>query len=185
MPELKLDLGCGTNKREGFVGVDSVKFPGVDVICDLRGKWPWENDSVDEVNCSHFVEHLTAMERVHFANELYRVLKKGGKCQIQIPCWSSCRAYGDPTHQWPPVSEFWFFYLSKLWRLGDSSKNIGANAPHTDASFVPGMFNCDFDHTLGYSMNPLMSVRSIEMQQFAMQFYKEAALDIIATIIKK
>jgi hypothetical protein len=38
---MKLDLGCGTKKREGFVGVDSMTLPGVDVVVDLRiTPWP-------------------------------------------------------------------------------------------------------------------------------------------------
>ena len=74
---LKLDLGCGKNKREGFLGVDCRKFDGVDQVVDLLklkrdveewrilGKpksdghdlferWPWKDNSVAEVHCSHF-----------------------------------------------------------------------------------------------------------------------------------
>jgi hypothetical protein len=185
MNELKIDLGCGSNKREGFIGVDIIQMKGVDIVYDLKQRWPWQDNSVDEAHCSHYVEHLTGFERVHFANELYRVMKKGAKCTIITPHWASCRAYGDPTHAWPPVSEFWYFYLSKEWRLGSEEKKLGANAPHTDASFVPNLFNCDFDATYGYSQHPTLSVRNLEFQQFALQFYKEAAMDLIATIIKK
>ena len=69
---VRLDLGCGPNKREGFIGVDVLKFGGkVDVIFDLGSgkKFPWKDDSVDEVHASHFVEHLTWPQRVHFFNE--------------------------------------------------------------------------------------------------------------------
>ena len=78
---LKLDLGCGKNPREGFIGVDSRKF-GQQIVADLRKPWPWADASVEEVNCSHFVEHLTAPERIHFVNELYRVLVPEGKACI-------------------------------------------------------------------------------------------------------
>ena len=100
----KLDIGCGKNKKEGFLGVDQYAMEGVDVVMDVRGVWPWEDNSIDEVHSSHFVEHLTATERVHFYNELHRVLKNGAKAMIITPHWASNRAYGDPTHQWPPVS---------------------------------------------------------------------------------
>src|SRR5688572_13911022 len=102
--EIKLDLGCGPNKKEGFLGVDSIKFKGVDVVFDLAtGRWPWKDNSVSEAHASHFVEHLDAKERTHFVNELYRVLKPGATAQIIVPHWASQRAYGDPTHKWPPV----------------------------------------------------------------------------------
>ena len=169
---LKLDLGCGKNKAPGFLGVDSIRFDGVDVVCNLaKGRWPWKDGSVDEVNASHFVEHLTASERIHFANELYRVLKPGGKAQIVVPHWSSSRAYGDLTHQWPPVTEFWFLYLNKGWRA--------ANAPHNDA------YCCDFDHGYGYSLGPVVQGRGQEFVQFATAHYREVCQDLIATLTKR
>lgn len=176
-PLVKLDLGCGKNKREGFTGVDRIAFEGVDIVADLTQRWPWEDNSVDEAHSSHNVEHYTARERVHFVNELYRVLKPGATCQVIAPHWASCRAYGDPTHQWPPVSEFWFFYLLKAWR--------DVNAPHTDISVNPDGFSCDFDVTYGYSLRGDIVVRSQEQQQFAMGNYKEVCQDIIATFKAK
>lgn len=177
MSEVKLDLGCGKNKRAGFTGVDSIKFEGVDEVADLRQKWPWADESVDEVHCSHFVEHLTARERVHFCNELYRVLKVGAKAQIITPHWSSARAYGDMTHQWPPVSEFWFYYLDKTWRK--------SNAPHDDSEFNPEGYSCDFECTWGYSLHGSLNVRNAEYQQHAIQFWKEACQDISANFKKR
>lgn len=171
---IKLDLGCGPNKKSGFLGVDHTSFPGVDVVHDLTNPWPWPDNSVEEAHASHCVEHFDSMERVHFLNELYRVLKPGAKCTIICPHWSSCRAYGDPTHKWPPVSEFAFFYWKKEWRM--------ANAPHSDASNLKGGFSCNFEVTWGYSLNPEVAQRNQEYQQYAMTFLKEACLDVIATL---
>jgi hypothetical protein len=170
-----LDFGCGPRKREGFLGVDRYAFDGVDHVVDLtQAPWPWPDSSVEEAHASHFVEHLTAVERTRFVNELYRILVPGGKCQIIAPHWASCRAYGDPTHQWPPVSEFWFMYLSRQWRL--------ANAPHTDASVWPDGFSCDFGAGWGYNLRGDLAVRNQDFQQFAMANYKEACADIVATL---
>jgi len=203
---LKLDLGAGPRPREGFLGVDRLGFPGVDFSCDLAAeRWylmprseravtglrgvfglsdprasvegPLPDASVEEAHSSHFVEHLTAPERVHFCNELYRVLVPGGKCTLIVPHWASCRAYGDPTHQWPPVSEFWFYYLSRAWRQ--------ANAPHTDREHWPEGFACDFDVTWGYTLNEALGVRSEETRQYAISWHKEAILDIQATLTAK
>lgn len=169
---LKLDLGSGPNPREGFTGVDCKQFSGkVDIIHDLTKPWPWEDSSVEEAHASHVVEHFSAKERIHFVNELHRVLIPDGKCQIITPDWSSCRAYGDLTHQWPPVSSFWYFYLSKKWRE--------ENAPHND------FYTCDFDCTWGWAMHPLIASRNSEYQQHALQFWKEAAQDMVATLVAK
>lgn len=174
---LKLDFGCGPNKKAGFLGVDIIDFPGVDKVVDLRtSPWPFEDNSVDEAFTSHFVEHLTAEERVTFVNELYRILKPGASCQIIVPHWASGRAYGDPTHQWPPVSEWWFFYLSQEWRNG--------NAPHTDIKFNPKGFNCNFAATWGYALRADLATRNAEYQQNAVANFKEACTDTHATLTK-
>jgi SAM-dependent methyltransferase len=203
--ELKLDLGCGPSKRAGFKGVDCIGFPGVDFVVDLAKPryvplpphfksmtpyleqcferkiqcyepWPWADDSVSEIHCSHCLEHFDSFERVHMVNEMWRVLKHGSKATIICPHWSSCRAYGDPTHKWPPVSEFWFYYLKKEWRI--------TQAPHTDISNIPNGFNCNFDVTWGYSIDPEVQARSQEYQQHALRYWKEAAQDVICTFTK-
>jgi len=174
-PPLNLDLGCGKNKRQGFIGVDRIKFEGVDVVCDLGvERWPWGDGTVDEAHASHFVEHLQfnpeRPERIHFVNELYRVLKKGGKATIIVPHWCSPRQYGDYTHR-EPVSEFWFPYLNAEWRK--------ANAPHDNA------YTCDFDVTPpGYSLHAGLQFRSQDYQQHALMYFKAAADDMIATLVK-
>lgn len=169
---VKLDLGCGKNKREGFIGVDSRPFEGVDVVCDLSsGKWPWEDDSVDEVNASHVVEHLKPSERIHFVNELHRVLKKGGRAFIATPHFASVRAYGDLTHEWPPVVSFWYLYLNAEWRK--------TNAPHNDA------YTCDFDHGYGFGLHPSVQARNQEYQNYAVIHLLEGAQDLHVTLTKR
>ena len=171
--ELKLDLGCGPNPRkdDGYTGVDIRSFPGVDTVADLRKKWPWRDESVTEVRASHFLEHLLPMERVHFANELYRVLKKGGKALITTPHWAAARAYGDMTHVWPPVSEFWFYYLNAKWRA--------EQAPAND------FYTCDFEASWGYGIRPDLNLRGEEYRNYALANFKEAAQDMICTLTKK
>lgn len=169
---VKIDIGCGTKKKEGFIGVDVIAFEGVDVVMDAgKDKWPWEDNSVDEVHCNHFVEHLTAAQRIHFVNELHRVLKPKGTCLIITPHWASLRAYGDLTHQWPPVSEMWFYYLSKEWRATQAPHNVD--------------YTCDFEATWGYGMDQQLAARNFEYQQYALTWFKNAATDLIATLTKK
>ncbi len=112
-----------------------------------------------------------ASERIHFVNELYRVLKVGSQCRLVAPHWASCRAYGDLTHQWPPISEFWFYYLSQEWRK--------SNAPHNDA------YACDFEVTWGYTLHQNIVSRNTAYQTEALAWWKEAAQDVVATLTKK
>jgi|SRR5882757_127128 len=174
---IRLDLGCGRTKREGFTGVDRRAFPGVDIVADLMKKWPWKDNTVDEIHMSHALEHFTGMQRIHIFNEMYRVLKVGSKAYIIVPSWSSGRAYGDPTHAWPPVSEMAFNYLNKEWRK--------TQAPDTDIEWNPEGYNCDFDFTGGYGMHNDVLSWNQERQMFAITFYKEAAQDIHMSITKR
>ena len=177
---LRIDLGCGPHPREGFVGVDMFKMDNVSIVCDLaKVKWPFKDNSVDEAHAAHFIEHLTNLgdkwERTHFFNELYRVLKVGAKATLIFPHWASNRYYGDPTHK-EPFSEMGFLYLNKTWRQ--------EQAPHSDSKWLKHGYKCNFDTTYGYNINPMLVSRNQEFQQNAINWYKEAAQDIIATLTK-
>jgi predicted SAM-dependent methyltransferase len=171
---IRLDLGCGPNKREGFIGVDVLQFDGkVDVVTDLTKPWPWENDSVEEVHCSHTLEHFTMPERCHFARELARVLKPGAKATIITPHWMHERSYGDPTHQWPAVTFMMYLYWNKEWRA--------RSAPHTN-EMLEGV---DFDVGAGFSIEESWQNRNDEMRMFAMTHYNNVCMDMIATVTKR
>src|SRR5277367_398177 len=174
---LKLNLGAGKSRMDGYLSVDSIAFEGLDVVCDLREIWPWDADSVSDIHMSHALEHFAGEERVHIFNEAYRVLTKGGKMQIITPHWASQRAYGDFTHKWPPVSEFLYYYIWKEWRI--------ANAPHNDIEFNPKGYNCDFSFGGGYSLHEGLKPWNNERQQYAQQWFKEACLDTHMTITSK
>lgn len=96
---LLLDLGCGSRKYPGTIGVDFVPGPNVDVVADLSGEtWPFEPGSVDLMVATHVLEHLDllpTMERIH------RYLKPGGLAWIRVPHWSARDFWKDPTHKRP------------------------------------------------------------------------------------
>jgi predicted SAM-dependent methyltransferase len=168
---MKLDLGCGPKKKEGFIGVDRLAMPGVDLLCDLRlTPWPWSDASVDQVHCAHFVEHLTGVERIVFFNELDRVMKPGATAEIITPDWSNPSAYGDPTHQWPPMSYWYVAYLDKQWR--------DVEAPH-----VP--YTCDFVGRYGFTIEDWLRNESEEAKKFAIAHYLGASRELRVTLTKR
>lgn len=175
---IKVDLGCGPKAKEGFTGADKIDFKNGNLVCDLgKDAWPWETSSVSEAWCSHFLEHLTNLdgrfERVHFFNELWRVLKKDAKCTLIVPHIFSIRYYGDPTHC-EGFSEFAFYYLDRAWRK--------ANAPHTDIELNSKGYNCDLGCVWGFSLHPTLATRNAEYQQHAQQFWLESRQDLHSTI---
>lgn len=185
---LKLDLGCGVNKREGFTGVDILKFDGVDKVCDLRkAPWPWATDSVDEVHSSHFVEHLQWPERIVFFNELYRVMKDGAKATIITPDPSHDCFFGDPTHG-PPMSSWYTYYLDKEWREGVKDKDgkwvvLNGNERRPNAPHVA--YTCDFIFQNGLGWDQSVMARNEEYKLFAALHYRNSVRDLYANLVAR
>lgn len=82
---IKLDLGCGGAKRKGFLGIDVILGPGVDLEHNLLEGIPFKTKTVDEIYSSHFLEHLPDGKIVFLISECARVLKKEGKIEIEVP----------------------------------------------------------------------------------------------------
>lgn len=101
---MKLNLGCGFNKYDGYVNVDSSPACAPDVVWDLEHTpWPWEDSSVDEILMEHVLEHLGETSRAYLAiwKELYRVGRNGSAVRIVVPHWTHDNFHNDPTHQRP------------------------------------------------------------------------------------
>jgi hypothetical protein len=103
---LKVELACGTRKKEGFKGMDRVAIEGVDIVHDLFSfPWPLKDESVYEFNTEHFFEHIPH----HIAGcnmdglfavmeEVYRCLMPEGTIRVVTPYYASKEAVQDPTH---------------------------------------------------------------------------------------
>lgn len=171
---LKLDIGCGARKTEGHVGIDICACEGVDYVMDVRNTpWPIDDGTVDSIHCSHFFEHLDGPERVKFMEECYRVLKVGGQLVVICPHWSSMRAYGDPSHKWPPVCEWTFMYYNRGWR--ETNK------------LTHGIYNmkCDFDFGYGHAVDQELNARSDDYRAHAIKNWINAVMDIHFTATKR
>jgi len=84
-------VGCGRNKKKGFYGIDKFYFPGVDKVCDIDKGLKLENNSVDEVYTSHFLEHVDNFEFVF--QEILRVCKPNAKIIVEVPYFSGRSAF--------------------------------------------------------------------------------------------
>ena len=201
--ETKLDLACGNNKRDGYAGIDIVKTDSTDYVWDLQQyPWPIESESVEEINCSHYIEHIkhdnnmlelksilascSSFEEfksklvdedynkpqdglIKFFNELYRVLKPGGKVHIVAPYYSSIRAVGDPTHV-RLIGDSTFWYVNKKWREDNHLEHYG--------------LMCDFEAKLSYYISNDMTLKSEEFRQNAFVHYLNAIEDIMVDLTK-
>jgi hypothetical protein len=169
---LKLDLGCGQNKRDGFIGVDVSKEAKPDQNVNLFVfPWPWKNESVEEIHCSHFFEHVPALIRFPFMDECYRILAPNGRVTLISPCWTSSRAIQDPTHQWPPLAPASFLYFNKRWR--------------EDNKLTHYPVRCDFDFGFSYSISPTYLGRSQDFLQASVETMLNVAMDLQVVLTKR
>lgn len=85
---VKLDIGCGENskfdKDNNYVGMD-VYDCGQAILWDAREGLPFPDNSIGEINTSHFLEHLSEDEIYPFLAECLRVLQPKGKMINRLP----------------------------------------------------------------------------------------------------
>lgn len=63
MNKLRIDLGCGSRKKEGTLGIDFQAEPGVDYVLNLQTEsLPFPNRSVEYVHSAHLQLHHTQVE---------------------------------------------------------------------------------------------------------------------------
>jgi len=93
---MKLNLGCGNQKKEGFIGVDKFPCDAVEIIADLTRKLPFEDETVDEVFMDNVIEHIIDIPSL--LSEISRICRKGAKVTIYTPHFASHASWRDPTH---------------------------------------------------------------------------------------
>jgi len=98
---MKLNLGCGASHKKGFINVDKESKCNPEVLYDLEQfPYPWDTDSVTEIQMVHVIEHLgkNPDEFIKIICEMYRISAHKAKWVITYPHWRCDNALADPTH---------------------------------------------------------------------------------------
>lgn len=139
---LRLNLGACDRIFPGFSSVDIV--PPADELADLRQAWPWSDSSIEEVLAFDVFEHLP--DKRHTMNELWRVLKPGGRATIEVPTLRGVGACCDPTHE-----SFWSAGDFEYYEKGNfarerfrGSSYYGVKADFKILSMSPSMYQNKF-----------------------------------------
>lgn len=120
---VRLNLGCGSDVRDGYVNVD--KFPAnEDVVQADFPILPFAKNHADEIVLSHVLEHFGFKDALTLCQEMVRVLKPGGIAHIEVPDIAWCAAqflgapepnnYTDPTGDYNKMHK-WGLFAQALW----------------------------------------------------------------------
>ena len=93
----KLNIGAGSDIKEGYTNLDNLALPGIDVIHDLNiPELPFGDDVFEEVYAKDVLEHV---DYVPLLRDIIRVLKPGGRLVAMVPHYTSTNMYTDPQHR--------------------------------------------------------------------------------------
>jgi len=82
---LRLHIGCGNHRLQGWVNVDLDPASAADLKADVTRGLPFADGSVDAILTQHFIEHLTRAEGAAFLTECARLLRPGGLLRVSTP----------------------------------------------------------------------------------------------------
>lgn len=113
---MKLNLGCGYRKLDGFVNIDVRPCVNPDLVADICDGLPFPDASVESVVAVDFLEHIPIGKTVGVIEEIYRVLVPGGLFESMTPSTDGRGAFQDPTHVSFWNRNSWLYYMDDAYR---------------------------------------------------------------------
>jgi len=102
--DIKLHLGCGNRRKDGYINVDVFPGQNVDEVFSIDSI-PYDDNSVTAIYSEHVLEHLPFNRTEKAIKEFYRVLKEGAELHLKIPDLEQCckqyvASAGDAFKRW-------------------------------------------------------------------------------------
>lgn len=158
---IRLNLGSGVTKGNGYW--TTVDLVGSDINWDLRRGIPLPDNSVDEVYCSHLLEHIPYPQIKIFLLEVRRVLKQSGAFKVAVP---NARIYIEAYVAKKPIPTEIILYTPALVKTGSFMDHINYIA------YMSGSHAYMFDEENLINTLKLGKFTSIEYRDF------ESCLDV-------
>lgn len=144
---IRLHVGAGDKYWPGWVNIDL--HGEQDVNCDVS-KMPFETDYADELQAHHVLEHIHRATSCQTLQEWFRVLKRGGRVVIEVPCLNKIAQsivageknqrmtvlglFGDPRDPRPDMLHKWCYSEEEL-------SEILSGIGFTDVKVEPPVFH--------------------------------------------
>lgn len=113
---MKINLGSGQAKLEGYINIDNRAGMNPDLVCDITEGLPFDNNSVEYIRAFDLLEHIPPNKVVFVMEEIYRVLAVGGIFESSTPdAEYGCAAFQDPHHISFWVMNSWLYYCDERY----------------------------------------------------------------------
>jgi hypothetical protein len=198
---VRLDIACGQNLTEGFIGMDIHPGKGVKYVGDIFDFWsdesPWKqipDNSVDEIVANMILEHVPHIIEGHgmkhgfddcfylFFDEIYRILKPATFAENNpgIPISGFAKfitPYYSSIRCWQDptharaISEASFLYLNAKWREMNKLDHYPIKA--------------NFEYFYAYNYDGILINRNEDFRANAVKKENNSVSDLITTIYKR
>ena len=144
---MKINLGSGFKRIEGFVNVDDDPLVEPDYLVNIENdRLPFDDDSIEEIRAYHILEHI-GEGFIPLMKELHRVCKHGALLDILVPHHFHDNFYGDPTHRRPiTVSGMYLFSKKHCQEHKESYSSSSGIAFKYNIDFDIESFDFEYDH---------------------------------------
>lgn len=82
---IKLHLGCGTKKIEGYINIDIRNLDSVDLVEDIKTLKSIDSDSVSIIYAAHVLEHFGRKEYKEVLSRWFEILQPSGILRLSVP----------------------------------------------------------------------------------------------------
>ena len=131
---IKLNIGSGNKKIDGFLNLDKFNTFNPDYVHDLEVfPYPFKNNEVSEIMMSHVFEHIGQIPDTFnsIMKELFRICSNDAIIDIFVPHPRHDNFLSDPTHVRPITS-----LCLKLYDLEINNHWIKINAANSPLAII-------------------------------------------------
>lgn len=169
---MTLNLGCGTAKIKGAVGVDCEFSCRPDLVADVK-RLPFSDSSIEKIYLFHTIEHIFKIHHPEYLFEVWRVLSDRGIFYISYPEFTKCAQNYISNKN--GMREFWekTIYGRQLY---PSDTHISLmDTPR----FIPILQTCGFveiesrDEGMGQDFNTIIKARKGQKPLTLEEYYRK------------